>query len=312
MRILVVGAGATGGFYGGRLHQAGRDVTFLARGARAQALRSGGLRIVSPQGDATLPVRAVTARELTGPHDLVLLTVKAYSLEQAIEDFAPAVGAGTLILPILNGMRHLDVLSARFGADRVLGGVSQVATQLDEQGRVVQFNALQKLVYGRRRGQPAPDDARLAAVHAALDCGGFDARLAPGIEQEMWDKWVFLATLGAATCLLGGSIGDIASVAGGAEVTSGLLDECCAVARTSGFPPAPSFVEESRRALTLPGSSQVSSMYRDMAGGREVEVDQILGDLLHRAAALDMRLPLVEAACVRLRVYSRRRARIAS
>src|SRR5271165_6604065 len=116
MRLLVVGAGATGGYFGGRLAQAGRDVTFLVRPRRAAQLRADGLQIVSPHGDVTLSPPIVTADTIPGPFDIVLLTVKAFSLDAALADVAPAVGKETMILPFLNGMRHVEAITERFSA----------------------------------------------------------------------------------------------------------------------------------------------------------------------------------------------------
>src|ERR1700733_3184844 len=139
MRILVVGAGAVGGYFGGRLAEAGRDVTFLVHSRTAENIRRGGLRIVSPRGDATLHPKLLLANEIAAPYDLILLSVKAYSLESAMNDFAPAVGPGTMILPVLNGMRHIDLLVAKFSEEAVLGGVCFVATEVDQDGRIVQL-----------------------------------------------------------------------------------------------------------------------------------------------------------------------------
>src|SRR5580700_10356474 len=132
MRILVVGAGSVGGYFGGRLAQAGRDVTFLVRPLRAQQLARDGLRIVSPHGDVVLTPKLLSAEQLTQPYDVVFLSVKAYALDAAMNDFAAAVGAETMILPVLNGMRHVELLIARFGKQQVLGGVCLVATEIDE------------------------------------------------------------------------------------------------------------------------------------------------------------------------------------
>src|SRR5439155_16340566 len=145
MRILVVGAGAVGGYFGARLAQAGRDVTFLVRPARAQQLRSDGLRIVSPHGDLTLQLKTITAEELNSPYDIIFLSVKALAIDQAIDDMTPAVGPDTMIYPVLNGMRHIEILTRRFGQRPVLGGVCMVSTDLDEQGRIVQMNPMEKL-----------------------------------------------------------------------------------------------------------------------------------------------------------------------
>ena len=308
MRILVVGAGATGGFYGGRLLEAGREVHFLARPARAAALREQGLQLVSPLGNANLRPRVWTATELDETFDLVLLAVKAYGLEQAIEDFTPAVGPGTLIVPILNGMRHYDVLTSRFGDDAVLGGVSQVAATVDGQGRIVQLTQLQKLAYGRRRAARQPDDAHLQQVHAFFSGANFDARLSQEIDRDLWEKWVFLATLGSTNCLLRGTIGEVVAAPGGAVLARRILAECEAVAAASGHAISATHAENLARMITTPGSAQASSMYRDLQGGLDVEADQIVGDMLRRAELFGQDAPLLQAAYASLCVYRNRRA----
>ena len=232
MKILVVGAGATGGYFGGRLVQAGRDVTFLVRPARAEQLRAKGLRIVSPHGDVTLEPQLVSPGAILGPYDVVLLAVKAYTLEAAMDDFAPAVGAQTVIVPFLNGMRHIDLLVGRFGEAPVLGGVCVVATTLDAEGGIVQLAGMQDILYGERDGSAS---ARVAALDPLLQNAGFGANSSTTIMREMWRKWVMLASLGGVTCLLRGTVGDI-EAAGGASIALAFLDECSAVAAASGYP----------------------------------------------------------------------------
>src|SRR5579863_9827254 len=188
MRILVVGAGAIGGYFGGRLLAAGRDVTFLVRAGRAAQLASGGLAIRSVHGDLDLPAPPTAqAGSISAPFDLVLLSCKAYDLEGAIESFAPAVGPATAILPLLNGMAHLDALDRRFGAGHALGGLCVISATLDPEGRVRHLNDLHALVFGERDGASSK---RVEAIDAALSSAGFDARLSAAIEQDMWDKWV--------------------------------------------------------------------------------------------------------------------------
>ncbi|GJD48512.1 2-dehydropantoate 2-reductase [Methylobacterium crusticola] len=300
MRILVVGAGSTGGYFGGRLAQAGRDVTFLVRPARAARLRADGLRIVSPHGDAALAPALVEAGSVGGPYDAVLLTVKAFSLDEALRDMAPAVGPGTMILPVLNGMKHVDALAERFGPEAVVGCVCKIATQVDAQGRIVQLTPLHFLAYGEMGGAPSERTARL---DAALRGAGFDALLSPTIAQDMWEKWIFLAALGGVTCLMRGPIGEIAAAPGGRDFALAFLDEVAAVARAAGHPPGEGFLTETRALLTQEGSGLTSSMYRDLREQRPVEADQILGDLLARGRALGVATPLVAAAYAHLSVY---------
>ncbi len=153
MRVLVVGAGAIGGYFGGRFLQAGCDITFLVRPKRAAQLREIGLQLLSPHGDVTLQPQLGTADQITGPYDAVLMTVKAFGLDGAIADIAKAVGPKTMIMPVLNGMRHLDALIARFGETPVLGGVCLVASTIDPEGRIKQLAGFQSLIYGERNGE---------------------------------------------------------------------------------------------------------------------------------------------------------------
>jgi 2-dehydropantoate 2-reductase len=305
MRILIVGAGSTGGYFGGRLAQAGRDVTFLVRAGRAAQLRANGLQIQSPHGDVTLEPTLVLAGEIDGPYDAILLTVKGFALDAALDDIAPAVGPDTMILPVLNGMKHVDAIVARFGVEALAGCVCKVATILDDDGRIVQFTKLQDLAYGEMNGRRS---VRIEALDRAMQGAGFDARLSETIERDMWEKWILLATIGGVTNLMRGAIGEIEAVPGGAEFALAFLDEVIAVVTAEGHPPSEPFVTATRAAVTQKGSPLTSSMYRDLMKHRPVEVDQILGDLLVRARRLHMKTPLLAAAFVHLSVYQNRLA----
>ncbi len=303
MRILVVGAGATGGYFGGRLAEAGRDVTFLVRPARAERLKADGLRIVSPHGDFIIRPRLAVAGGIDSPFDAVLLTVKAYSLDAALGALAPAVGPDTMILPVLNGMKHVDAISTRFGTNALVGCVCKVATLLDEQGRIVQLAPFQELAYGEMTGVRS---TRIEALDRVMQNAGFDARLSSAIAREMWEKWVLLAALGGITCLMRGTVGEIAAAPGGAAFVLRLLDEIVAIVRAVGEAPSESFLAEARNFLTLKGSAQTSSMYRDLQGGHAVEVEQIIGDLVARGQQADIASPLLDAVQVNLSVYQSR------
>jgi 2-dehydropantoate 2-reductase len=300
MRILVVGAGSTGGYFGGRLAQAGRDVTFLVRPGRAERLRANGLQIVSPHGDITLAPQLITAGNIEAPFDAVLLTVKAFSLDAALDDLAPAVGPETMILPVLNGMKHVDTLTARFGRNAVVGCVCKVATFVDDQGRIVQLNKLQDLAYGEMNGVPSP---RTDALDKVMQGAGFDARLSRTIEREMWEKWILLATLGGVTCLMRGSIGEVEAAPGGAAFALAFLNEVTSVVSAAGVPPSEAFLTGTRAAITQKGSPLTSSMYRDLQKGSPVEAEQILGDLLKRGRDAGISTPLLAAAFIHLSVY---------
>lgn len=309
MRILVVGAGAVGGYFGGRLAEAGRDVTFLVRGRRAEEIKAKGLQIISPYGNLVLDPRAITAEQITGPYDLILLGVKSYALAGAMDDFAPAVGPTTMILPALNGMRHIDLLTGRFATPSVLGGVCRVAAEIDPEGRIQQLAGFQSLIYGEMDGTTTP---RLQAVDATLRGAGFDASISGHIMQDMWQKWVQLATLGAINCLLRGNIGQIAAIPGGSGICLSILRECAEVAKACGYPQAGPFLERQTVDLTDQHSPMTSSMYRDLTKGLSVEVDTILGDLLHRGKKHGLITPLLEAAFVNLSIYQQGRNRTAA
>ena len=304
MRILIVGAGATGGYFGGRLAQAGRDVTFLVRPARAARLREHGLQIISPHGDVTLAPNLLVTGEPTAPFDAIILGLKAYALEAALDDLVPAVGPSTMIMPLLNGMRHLDVLIERFGPGPVLGGVCRVATTLDPEGRILQLAGFQDLAVGERDGT---DSARVQSLHAAIAGAGFDAVATTEIMQQMWEKWILLASGGAITCLLRGNVGEI-EAAGGASLARRVLAEAAAVAEAAGHPPGEKFRANADKMLTTRGSTFATSMYRDMTSGQPVESDHIIGDMLRRAEAAGIDTPILAAAAAALQIYSARRA----
>jgi 2-dehydropantoate 2-reductase len=304
MKILVVGAGAVGGYFGARLAQAGRDVTFLVRPARGEQLQKDGLRILSPHGDATLKPTTVTTSEITTPYDLIFLSVKAQALDQAIidikSDMKPAVGPDTMIYPVLNGMRHMETLSHIFGEQKVLGGVCMVSTELDEQNRIVQMTPMQKLIYGERSGEIT---YRIRALDEALRDASFDTELSTTITQAMWHKWVMIASLGLVTCLLGGPIGEVNSVPDGEQTALQAVDECAAIGKACGFPYPPPLLEWLHKQATTKDSKLTSSLYRDLQKGAPIEVDTILGDLLDHGHAHHLETPLLQACCVRLRVY---------
>jgi 2-dehydropantoate 2-reductase len=313
MRVLVVGAGATGGYYGARLAEAGRDVTFLVRPARAEALAAKGLSVKSPLGDVHLPAPAtVTADALAqgqgGAFDLVLLSCKAYDLDAAIADFAPAVQEGTLVLPVLNGMRHLDALDARFGAERVLGGSCSIVATVAAGGEIRHMSAFATLTYGERDGSRSP---RVEAIEALMRDARFQPKLSSTIVLEMWEKWVFLATLAGITCLMRASIGDIVGAPGGRAAIEELYAECVAVATAAGFAPREAVAAQARAMLTQEGAPITASMLRDIEGKARIEADHVIGDLIARgdAHAPDSPRRGLAHAYTHLKAYERRRAR---
>ena len=307
MRFLVVGAGATGGYFGGRLLEAGQDVTFLVRPARAERLAATGLTIASPADNVTLrSPPTVLAAELRTPFDVVILSCKAYDLDGAIESFAPAVGPDTAVVPLLNGMRHLDALDARFGSDRVLGGSCFISAKLDDGGRIAHVSDIHRLAFGERAGGLSP---RVEALAAAMAGARFEAVASEQILLVMWEKWVFLASLAGITCLARAAVGDIVA-AGGADLAAALLEECRAIAATAGFPPRPDSLKASLGRLTDPGSAVTASMLGDVERQGRTEVEHVLGDLLRRrGGAPDGDRSLLRLAYVAVKAAQARAAR---
>ena len=301
MRILVVGAGATGGYFGGRLLQHGRDVTFLVRDKRAQQLAQRGLIIRSAAGDVDLRAPpTVLASELHAPFDLIVLTCKAYGLEQAMADIVPAVGPRSTILPLLNGMRQLDLLDERFGAARVFGGQCAISSTLDTQGVVQHLNQVHAVTFGERDGRNTP---RMQEITRAFADAGFDSRPSSTVVQEMWDKWVFLASLAGITCLMRGSIGEIAAAPGGRSATLALLEDCHAVAAASGYAPAERVMQRAHSMLTAARSTLAASMLRDLQDGYPIEADHVIGDMLARAGRQHGPTMMLALVYAHLKVY---------
>ena len=304
MRILVIGAGATGGLFGARLATAGRDVTFLVRPKRAELLRERGLRVHGAGQDLVIEPKLLVTGEIDETYDVILVSVKAAGIDRAIEDFAPAVGPETLIMPFLNGMRHLDALDKRFGADRVLGGVVRVQTTVDANGDILRVGPLEDMVYGARAGT---SPSRLTELHETLSGAGFPATLSEHIDADMWTKWVFIASLGGENCLLRGTVGEIVA-AGGAKFAAELVNECAAVAAAAGYPLPQQVHDGLSASATAEGSPAGTSMYRDLSNGYPTEAEHLLGDLLDRARQFDVRTPLLELATVSMRIYENRLA----
>lgn len=307
MRILVVGAGAIGGYFGGRLLQSGADVTFLVRPRRAGELKERGLVIKSPGGDATIPHPPTVLADTIGTSfDLVLLSCKAFDLDDAMTSVAPAVGDNTAILPLLNGMRHLDILDAKFGRARVLGGLCQIAATLNENREIVQLAPMQSLGFGERDGTMSD---RVSAISAIFAKGNFGAAASATIVQDMWEKWVFLATLAGGTSAMRGPIGAIVAAPDGRDFILGVRAEISAVANAAGHAPRAAFIQRTESLLTAEGSSLTASMFRDIQNGSAIEADHVIGDLIARAKKAKADVPLLRVIYTHLKAYEALRAK---
>jgi 2-dehydropantoate 2-reductase len=309
MRTLIIGAGALGGYFGGCLARAGQDVTFLVRPRRAEQLARHGLQIISPQGDFNVAATTVLAGGIDKSFDLVLVGVKSYSLDEAMDEFAPAIGPNTMILPILNGISHLDRLIARFGADHVLGGMANISAGLDAEGRVVQFIPNHELAFGEISGGIS---GRTRALESFLKGAGINGRASDMVMHDMWEKFVQLSTVAGITCLMRASTGDILASPSGREAIFRLFDECCAIATAAGFRPRPAFIEFDTTLFTTPDLPLKASMLRDIERGSTTEGEHILGDMVARAGTLGIAAPILGLARTHVAAYEIGRARLAT
>ena len=306
MRILVLGAGGTGGYFGGRLAQSGADFTFLVRKPRAAQLEQHGLQIRSPLGDADFPVAHVIAEDLAAlagsrPFDLVLLSCKAYDLGSSLDAIAPAVGPQTTVMPVLNGLLHYAELDARFGRERVLGGLCFISAAKGPAGEIMHLGKPASITFGERDGNP--DTARVRAFAALCEQAGLDHLAAGDIDQQLWNKYSFLTTLAAGTCLMRASVGTIVAGEGGSEFMQALYTECLTIAEAAGRPISLETQVIALNTLVQPGSRVKASMLRDLEAGQKVEAAHIVGDMLHRARGHGLHAPLLAASWAHLQAY---------
>lgn len=306
MKLLVLGAGGIGGYFGGRLAEANAaDVTFLVRPKRREQLQRDGLRIASPNGDAKLAVKTVTAGELRPGYDLVLLTAKAYDLASAMDAIAPAMDGKAAVLPQLNGIAHLETLDERFGAPQVMGGVAQINVTLRKDGVILHMDSLARFVFGERGGKAS---ARAQALADAFAKTKVDWKLSPDIEQEMWEKVVFLSALAAATVLFRANVREIMAAPGGEEAMQRVLAANVQIATAEGHAPRQAAIDFARARLTEREGLWSASMLRDLEGGGSVEADHIVGWMLARARKHGIDDSILSLAYTHLKAYEARRA----
>ncbi|MGC4080994.1 MAG: 2-dehydropantoate 2-reductase [Vicinamibacterales bacterium] len=303
--VLVLGAGGVGGYFGGRLAQAGVDVTFLVRPARQAQIARDGLRIVSPLGDVTLPVKTVVADSVGAGYDFVILTCKAYDLESSMDAIAPAMRGSSTVLPLLNGLAHLDRLDARFGSANVLGGSCAIDVTLLPDGTIRHGGKLQRIVFGER---DRTKSERTRALDAMFAQSIIHTEHADDVLLRMWEKLVMLSVLAATTCLFRGNVKEIMSAPGGRAAAEQALQSTVAIATREGYPPTPDAVAQAQSRLTDPTGEWSASMMRDMEAGRPVEADHVIGYMLDKARTHGIDAPVLSMAYTHLKTYERRRA----
>jgi 2-dehydropantoate 2-reductase len=305
MRFLIIGAGALGGYYGGMLVKGGADVTFLVRPRREAQLAERGLVIKDPDGEFTMPVKTVRAGAVGGPYDVVFLACKAYDLDSAIMDFAPALAADGTVLPVLNGINHIAILSNRFGAERVLGGMVVFLVTVTPEGDIARMGfGTGQTSFGELNGERS---ARCEAIQAALAAGGIASTISGNIVADMWAKFYGMAAAAAISTLIGARAGEIAAAPAGAGFVTTVLDECARVTTAEGYPPPAAITELIAGTFSQPGSDYGPSTLHGMKNGRPTEGEHVIGDLVRRADRLGVDVPILRAALCNLQVYEARR-----
>jgi 2-dehydropantoate 2-reductase len=302
-KILVLGAGGTGGYFGGRLAESRVDVTFLVREGRRRILSQQGLRIDSPFGDAQVAVKTVLAPEVTPVYDVVILTCKAYDLDAAIATIAPAVAPNGYVLPFLNGIAHIDVLNETFGRHRVLGGTAKIQATIMPDGAIRQFNDWRTLTFGEQSGEMTERVRTLAALFEA----------AKGVEvfavtDIMWEKLVHLSTAAAMTCLMRANVGEIVRTPHGRDLFLDQLRCGAAIAAANGHAPSAAFMKAWEETFSQRDSQYSTSMLRDIERGGQTEVEHILGFMLDRAVKAKIACDTLLLAYTNVKAFEQRRA----
>lgn len=301
MKILILGAGAIGAYYGTRLIDAGADVTFLVRPRRAEALATGGMIVRSELGNFDGPVRTVLEADVKPEYDLILLACKTYDLDTAMQTIANAVGESTVILPFLNGMVAYDKLDARFGRRRIAGGIAYVATMMEPSGAVRHLGTSDVVIVGSRSSE---QETCMTAFSGLMAQSPGMRRRSTNIEQELWDKWVMIASGAMTTTLMRASVGSIVQTSYGKDFMRQAMNECRAVADQAGHTMTPEAIAKMENMLLDPQSTWVASMMRDISqGAARLEHDDIVGDIIERSARYGLAAPLARIAYCHLQAY---------
>ena len=301
MKILVLGVGGIGGFFGGHLHEIGADVTFLVRPKRRALLQANGLRIISPLGNLNLDPKLVLSDELKPVYDIILISCKTYDLDQAIIDLRPTKGRG-LIIPFLNGVTHMKKLDEEFGQDNVMGGVAHISSTVNKDGIIEHFSEFKKLTFGNRDLSKNNALKEFAEVCAKTK---FDVALSDDINLDLWKKWVFISTVAGATTLFSCSLGEIVKSDFGKQIIIDLFNECRSIAQLYKYDYEDSEADIILKTITTPGSPIKASMQRDVEKKSFTEHEQIFGDLINKGQKYSFDCPILMSCYVRMNVYQR-------
>jgi 2-dehydropantoate 2-reductase len=275
MKILVMGAGAVGGYFGARLAAAGSDVTFVARGAHLAAIRDQGLRIESPLGNVHVkPAKVTDDPTSAGIVDAALFAVKLWDTEEAAERLRPVVAPGTAVISLQNGVQKDEVLRSVLGSEAIVGGVSYIAATIAQPGVIRHTGKLQKIVLGEYDGNRS---ARCLALLEACKRAGIEAELNDDIERAIWEKFVFIVGLSATTSAIRLPIGPIRSHLETRALLLDVMREAVTVGRAGGVRLDPNFAEDRLAFCDTVSPDMTSSMHMDLERGNRLELRWLSG-----------------------------------
>ncbi len=300
MKILVVGVGAVGGYFGGRLIEKGEDVTFLVREKRQQQLNEQGLNIQSVHGDFHYSPKTIQTNDQSQPFDVIILSTKAYHLKGAIESISPFVGDETMILPLLNGISHVDELIHVFGEEKVIGGLCFVESTLDDKGTIIQSSPIHDVVFGERDGKRTE---RITRLEEAFSNTKAKFSLSSSIVQEMWHKYLFITTLSGVTSLFRAPIGPIRENDKGKEIIQNVLSQTASIMRSINAPIGEQIEEALFEKLNQMGYTMKSSLQRDMEKSLPIEAKHLYGYLVEIADNKGIPAPELNIIYSNLQIY---------
>jgi len=290
MKIVMMGSGGVGGYYGARLQQAGHEVAFVARGAHAEAMRKTGLRIRSELGDAQLSVRVLEDPAQAGPADLAVIAVKLWDTEDAARAVARVPRAA--VVSLQNGVDKDEVLAGALGRDRVLGGVTHIAAVIAEPGVIAQTGKLQRVTLGELDGSRTP---RLQTTADAFRSAGVETVVSDDIRRVTWEKFVFLSALSGLTALTRKPIGEVRANPATRNLLLEALREAVAVARAEGAGLDDAFAQKQLETMDSLPAGMLSSMAQDLLRGRRLELPWLSGAVVRRAEKHGLCVPAHQA-----------------
>ena len=299
MRVLVLGAGAVGGYFGGRMAEAGMDVTFLVREKKKRKLEKKGLIIKSPKGDFASSPNLVTINKLESIYDVILFTNKAYDLDEILRPPFP-VKDGAIIIPLLNGYAHMEQLRNKFPKARLFGGIAHIFSTLNEEGEIHHFNDIHSLTFGHLS---KADETVGRRFFDSCSSANFSIKYSDNIIVDLWHKWVLITTVAGATTLFNATIGEIASTEHGISFITALHDECINIAKSEKIQLRDDDLAQQRRFLSDKESTWNSSMRRDMANKSKIECAHIFLELIKISDKNNILCPSLKTVMINSEIY---------